>query len=392
MLSPAVRNALILATLLAGSSLTIMSGTTIAPALPALAAHFRAVPDSAFLTQLALTIPGLFIVIASPIAGYTIDKIGPKPVLLSAVVIYIIAGSSGLFLNDLHSILVGRAVLGLSVAGIMTSCVSLIGAIYLGPRRNAVLGYQTASMAFGGVVFVAAGGILAQMGWRLPFLIYAMPVILLPTMIGLLPHTKPRDAAARADGAGDGPIPWRLLGLVYAGALFSMITFYTIAVGLPFHLAGLGHPDPLDAGVALGVNNLAAATIAILYRRIRVFISQRMAAALTFLFLGAGLISCSFATSYTQILFAMILSGGGMAMLFPSMVGLVLRDTPERVRGRASGGLTMSIFLGQFTSPLVMAAAFPGGSTAEVFAGAGVAALIVGTGIVLVVLSRKVTA
>ena len=53
-------------TLLLLSTLTIMSGATIAPALPAMQAHFADAPNAAFLVKLSLTIVGLAIALTAP--------------------------------------------------------------------------------------------------------------------------------------------------------------------------------------------------------------------------------------------------------------------------------------------------------------------------------------
>ena len=65
-----------------------------------------------------LTIPALFIAIGGLFAGQLVDRIGRKPLLIVSTLLYGIAGVSGFVLNSLGTILVGRAVLGLSVAGI----------------------------------------------------------------------------------------------------------------------------------------------------------------------------------------------------------------------------------------------------------------------------------
>ena len=67
--------------------------------------------------------------------------------------------------------------------------------------------------------------------------------------------------------------------------------------------------------------------------------------------------------------------------MFPSLVGLILEDAAPHIRGRATSGLTMAVFLAQFLSPVVMAAA-AGGGTAEWFSVAGQGTLAVGAALV----------
>lgn len=378
--SSAFGQALLVATLLGASTLTVMSGATIAPALPAIAEHFKSLPDARFLTQLSLTMPGLFIVLASPLAGYLTDKSGAKPVLAVSAVIYILAGSSGLFLDGLIDILIGRALLGISVAGILTGAISLIGGCYEGRQRNRVLGWQSAAMSLGGMTYITAGGFLAEIGWRLPFAIYAVPVILLPTLFFLVPHIRERqDAAARKAAGG---IPWKLFAAAYTAAFAAILAFYVIPVQLPFLLRETGAPGPSTAALTIACANLTSAVIATLYGRIRQILSERTSITLTFLLLGAGLTIVGSAAGLPVIVGGMILSGAGVGLMFPALVGLILEDAAPHIRGRATSGLTMAVFLAQFLSPVVMSAVTSGG-TAEWFSRAGQGTLAVGAALVV---------
>jgi MFS family permease len=113
-----------------------------------------------------ITLPALFIVIGSPIAGIIVDRFGRKSLLLVSAILYGVAGSSGFYVEGLTPILVGRAVLGLAVAGVMVSATTLIADYYSGPARAAFMGLQAGFMGLGGVVFLTLGGALAQQNWR----------------------------------------------------------------------------------------------------------------------------------------------------------------------------------------------------------------------------------
>ncbi len=171
------------ATLLLASTLTVMSGATIAPSLPAMQIQFAELENVEFWVRLVLTMPALFIVIGSPVAGQLVDTIGRKPLLLGAAILYGLAGSSGFVLNSLFAILGGRALLGLAVAGVMVSATTLIADYYQGDDRANFMGLQAAFMGFGGVLFLSVGGFIAELSWRFPFLIYQLYWLNLPTLM-----------------------------------------------------------------------------------------------------------------------------------------------------------------------------------------------------------------
>src|SRR3954451_24136955 len=157
-------------TLLLVSSLTIMSVITISPALPQMTAAFSGVKNSALLVKLVLTIPALMIALFSPITGRLIDHYGRLKILWFALALYAVAGSAGFYLHNLYHILISRAVLGISVGMSMTIVITLIADYFEGIERQKFVGIQIAFMSMGGILFIGLGGILADQGWRYPFL------------------------------------------------------------------------------------------------------------------------------------------------------------------------------------------------------------------------------
>ena len=164
-------------TLLLISTMTVMAGATIAPALPVIAKSF---PNESQLTiQLILTMPALFAAIGSLFVGNIIDKIGRIKLLVVSISVYGLSGSSGLYLDNIGLLLVGRAILGLSVAGVMTTSTTLIGDYYEGEFRERMIGIQAAFMTFAGVIFISLGGVLADIHWQAPFGIYLLAFVFL---------------------------------------------------------------------------------------------------------------------------------------------------------------------------------------------------------------------
>jgi MFS family permease len=136
--------------------MTVMAGAAIAPALPQIQAFFAIPPGSPAELQvkLLLTLPALFTAIGGVFAGVIIDRWGRKWPLAAAVCLYGLAGSSGLWLDDLGAMLVARAGLGLAVAMIATASATLLGDYFQGPERTRIMGLQAAAMGFGGVLFL----------------------------------------------------------------------------------------------------------------------------------------------------------------------------------------------------------------------------------------------
>lgn len=343
------------ATLLVVSTLTVMAGATIAPSLPAMQEVFAQVPNADYLVRLVLTMPALLIALGAPFVGVLIDRVGRKPILLIALAIYGIAGSSGFWLSSLGLILVGRALLGISVAGIMTTAIALIADYYTGAVRGQFLGLQAAFMALGGVVFLTVGGFLADLNWRMPFLIYLVALLLIPCVAWLLPEptrSTPTDGNAPVV---DEPsqLPLGLVGLTYGIALLTQIVFYLIPVQLPFYLQSLVNASASQSGLAIALSTLFAALSSLLYQRVKSRLSFISVYGVAFLNMALGYGLIGLATGYGMVLVGLAIAGLGLGLLMPNMNFCLTSVTPMATRGRVLSGLTTSFFLGQFLSPLV---------------------------------------
>ncbi len=358
---------LVKAALLLTSTLTVMSGATIAPALPTMLTHFAEVPNGEFWVKLVLTMPALFIVIGAPITGLIVDRFGRKPLLIITAILYGLAGSSGFFLDSLTYILIGRAFLGLAVGGIMTSVTTLIADYYVGQARTAFMGWQSGFMSFGGVVFLSIGGRVADLSWRFPFLIYLSAWAFLPLIIFCLfeperstPATSPLPSNPEQNppqNLADQPLvpkpistkaPVRLLGIIYGIMVLTQIVFYFVPVQLPFYLKELLQAGGSQSGLAIALGSFASTIASIFYGKLKARLDFISIIPLGFGAMGIGYVLIGFASSYIQVLGGLAISGLGFGWLMPNLTVWLSVAAPEHLRGRLLGGLTTAMFLGQF--------------------------------------------
>jgi MFS family permease len=321
---------------------------------PALEAHFDGTPNVGLLARLVLTVPAAAIVISAPLAGLLADRIGRRPLLVLAIILFAVAGASGLVLDSLPALLVGRAALGIAVGAIMTVATALAGDYFAGPQRQAFMGRQGAFTGIGGLVFITGGGLLAGLHWRAPFAIYALALLLIPLVITQLrnPPAPPAQPIA-----GEAVAPARanrgLVLLLYVGALLNSIAFYLIPTQLPFLLADRGIDTPFLAGacdwvrhdrVGGGLSQLPANQPSRVARNV-------FAAGFALMGISYGLVA--FSPDFAVTLTAMAIAGGGLGLMMPAFSFTALELAPTASRGAIVGGLTSAIFLGQFISPFI---------------------------------------
>jgi MFS family permease len=366
-------------TILLGSSLTVMAGAAVAPALPTIAAAFSDVPNSEFLVKLILTLPALLIALCSPLMGLACDAWGRRPVLMLGIVGYALAGCSALFLSDLYAILAGRAALGVAVAAVLTSCSTLIGDYYVGHERDRFMGLQAAFMSFSGVLFPLASGALVTLGWREPFLVYLASLLVLPGVVLYLVEPK-RHAHHTSEPEDTAPFPWGLVLLVNGLAILQMSVFYLIPVQFSFYLQELVSATGLQVGMALSFASLCIGSASLLFHRVRGIWSPTPIIAGCMAFIGAGYLVLGHAQGWGVIVAGLLIAALGLGILGPNLTTWLLAHTPERLRGRLVGMLAASFFVGQFASPLLAQPIIEARNTATVYTVAGGLMLVLSLG------------
>ncbi|OGH01941.1 MAG: hypothetical protein A2600_09440 [Candidatus Lambdaproteobacteria bacterium RIFOXYD1_FULL_56_27] len=338
--------------------MTVMAGAIVTPSLPQMLTHFSEVPNSALLVRLVLTLPALFVGFGSPLAGWLLDRMGRRPILFFSLVLYGLGGTAGFWTTDLYHLLVTRALLGLGVAGIMTSSSTLVADYFKGPLYFRFMGFQVMAMALGGVVFLVGGGLLAGIGWQFPFLVYLFAFVVLPLAVYLV-QEPPKVGDHNAAGEVLASMPWSRTLPIYLLGFFSMVVFYLVPVQIPFLLTQTFQAPPAMIGFSVGSLTLTMGLLAPTFQRVKGRFASPAIFAYTFALLGLGLGLVSSTWSYPVVLAGLALAGMGLAYLFPNLNTVLVAVLPPTFRGRGMGLMSMAIFLGQFSSPILVSPLVP---------------------------------
>ncbi|MCB1169985.1 MAG: MFS transporter [Leptospiraceae bacterium] len=362
--------------LLATSSLTVMAGATLSPSLPAMKKHFVDVPEVDFWVRLLLTLPALFIALSAPPAGWVADRFGRKRLLLFSTILYGISGTAGFFLESITAILISRAVLGISVGGVITSATALISDYFHGPERARFMGFQAAFMGFGGVLFLLAGGGLSEWSWRGPFLVYSAALILAPIVASAIFEPRRKQAYESALPGDPESLHLPVIAFILFFAFAGMVVFYLIPVQLPFFLKRRFQAGGFISGGSIALATLVSSICSLNFGRIRVYFSHLMICVLIAFFMGTGYLIFGSAGSLIQAWCGLAVCGLGFGMLMPNLNLWVAAVTPEAFRGRVLGALGAAIFLGQFFSPVITEPLRNGAGLDQLYKGAGLALLL----------------
>jgi len=361
-----------------GSMLFVLTGVGISPSLPGMSDYFNHLPDSEFFVKLTLTIPALIIALTAPFAGILLDRWGRRPVILLSLILYGVAGSSGFWMDSLSGILIGRAFLGLATAGLMSGIITLIGDLYSGEKLHRFMGYQSAALGIGGLIFLVLSGILADIGWRYPFLIHLHAFVVIP---GVIFAVKEPNIDVEKFEANPPKVkvlfPWKLTLIINSISFSAMLLIFLFPVHLPFFLTSELGATNSYVGVALALQSTAAIFLGLLYWRIKARLPFQGIMAIIFLCIGINHLIIALFADLTFLAGGMLIGGISLGLLAPNTNVWVSTTTQGSNRGRAVSIMVSVVFLAQFLAPIVSQPILRSVSFTGVFGyGAGISFLL----------------
>lgn len=342
-------------TLYCCGGISAMSIAAVAPSLPELSAHFSGAPDIDLLARLVVSIPTLLLALAGPVVGLVADRLGRKRLLVFALLLYAVAGTAPVVLNDLHAILATRIALGLAMGILFTLSPALLADYHhdIPSRRKAIATYAAAT-ATGGVLFVLLGGVMSDIHWRGPFLLYLVGLALLPTLLATITEPRPQLPATETP-ATDGPTrtPWIALFAIYLMVAATGGVFLQMPLNLPFLMVEIGVTQASIAGYAIAWPLALMAVCGPLFPKFRARLSNAWIYSFIAAGLGIGYALLALADSLLMVLVALFAFGVGMSQMYANSNTWLMGLTDPRYRTRVIGGLTTAIYLGQFVLPFI---------------------------------------
>lgn len=332
------------------SSLTVMVGNAITPALPEIGQVYGLGNFASWL----VTAPALGVVVTAIFFGKLIDKTGPYKIALGGLLFYGAFGVAGAFMPSTILLFIDRFLLGAATAAIMSASVTLIASFFEGEKQLKIIAMQGMSMEFGGVIFLGVSGFLANISWKSPFFIYGMGFLALIMMIAFIPKVGPVEQSNEKDLEASEVKKGVPLPLVLLTAFLGMLMFFTAMVSLPLYLQNdLGY-TPAFTGYYLAALDLIAVLAAGFMPKIVAKIEAK--GCLTIAFSCYAVAYLLYFSSSTPVVLgiAIVFMGLGFGLSTPLFNSLVVnKSTPER-KGLNVSFCTMAMFGGQFLSAMLV--------------------------------------
>lgn len=370
---------IIMSAILSVSLLTIMAPTALAPALAAIKDAFPGVTETE--AKLVLTLPTLMMPLGL-IAAKLTERFDKKKILLVGMVMFLIFGVGGGFVNDFNVLLAVRVLFGISI-GIMTPLSTSLIFDFVSDthQRNKMMGIQGAVNQFGGLVFMGLSGILANISWRASFMCYAFVLVSILLTLMFMPSIPP--FKKQAAGAGKKSMHWKVYVLSFF-AIMIFANFFVVNTDLALFMQHEQLGDAKDCGFALSVMRVPAIFAGIVLGWLMMRLKDWTVTFAT-LCMAAGYFMIAYSYSYGMLMAGCVVIGVGGGISIPPLFTFVPRIVPPRQRTLGIAIVTLVAQLGQFVSPLYINLFVTGTESSELrmrFIVAAITTIIIGFAVV----------
>ncbi|MFP5372927.1 MAG: MFS transporter [Actinomycetes bacterium] len=332
----------------------------VAPAIPLFARSFGVGTTA---VGLAVSAFAFFRFVSAFSGGSLVERFGERTVLSAGlVVVAVTTGLAGLA-SSFPVFLALRAAGGVGSAMFTVSALSLLLRVAPPTHRGRAAATWQGGFILGGIAGPAAGGLLAELSPRLPFLLYAGFLLVAGTvaMVQLRPHGTPEDGAAAATGPDPQPEAVSLRAALrtraYVAALVANLGVGWVLFGVRNSLVPLYVTEELGRTVAWAGAGLLAGSAAQALGLLRSGKLTDTWGRRPALLLGASLATASTAALVLPPalwIFLLSMAAFGLAASFLASVpaALVADVSPAR-SGRVVAVFQMSADLGAIAGPLV---------------------------------------
>lgn len=335
-------------TILAISMATVMAGAAISPALGLIEDAF---PEASTTTiKLILTIPSIMIVPFSFLSSYLTKKIQKRTIIMIGLVIYLIGGIGPQFVSSIEMIMVLRLILGVGVGLVMPMSTTLINDYYTGKERTKMMGFQSAFNNLGGILTMTVAGWLAAFGWRVPFNVYFLGLIIFLFTFLFVPENKVENHDEKEKKKRKLPLKVYGYALAMGGV---MLIYYTIATNIALYLKESHIGGAELAGIVGACTTVGGMFTSFLLIHVESLFKRYILPAMLISMAIAFLI-LSLTFSIPLIMISVVMIGLGQGALFPTLILRALESVPPHLASQTIAWTSSFTFIGQFLSPVIM--------------------------------------
>lgn len=356
--------------------IAVMGISSITPAFPGIIKYFGISTQQVGWLIAAFTLPGIF---STPVSGILADRFGRKLVLVPSLFIFGIAGFMCSFIRDFHLLLVFLFIEGIGAAGLSSINITLIGDLYSGDKRTALMGYNASILSIGTAAYPALGGFIAVFGWQY---IFYLPLLAIPLAIFVifgLNNPEPKDQQAIGEYFRR---IWKSInkssvwGLFLVNMLVFVLLYGAYLTYFPILLSERLQASSIQIGMMMSIMSLVTAATSSQLGRINKRFRSKTILLLGTTFYFLAMLSLLFSQSWTQVVVSVIIFGLGHGFLLPSIQNLLVGFASIKERAAFMSVNSMVLRIGQTIGPLLIGVFYAIGSLQGSFIAGAVVAIM----------------
>jgi MFS family permease len=193
--------------------------------------------------------------LVAPLTGWLGDRVSRKPLIVGGAVLWSLLTLSTAWVNDYWSMYIRHALVGVGEASFGIFAPAVLADFYDERARNRILSIFYVAIPVGAAIGYTVGGQLGSMfSWRTPFLVCAIPGLIIAALYGVFGREPQRGASDRIKATAD--------RATFKG-LFKNPAFLTATFGLAmltFAMGGISVWIPVFLQRSAGLSVAASAT------------------------------------------------------------------------------------------------------------------------------------
>ena len=346
-------------------SLLQMSGMNISPALQTLS---RVYPnESAESIQTLVTLPSLFMVLASFLASPCSRLFSKKRTILFGCAFFSVAGLIPMVFTSFSALRFSRMLIGAAIGLFLPINSTLLFSFFTDPNeRNTVIGWQSCASASGNIIATTVAGMLVQINYKLTFLVHLIGVFTFIVNLVFLPQDYPEKGnpeekkgssffSRLSSALNRRAVSWLLVSFMY----MTYLNCFSTKISLLVESQGIGTSTVSALGIT--IFTVGSFSGGLFYGKTsRLF--REFTLPLGFLLSASGILLLGTAHDTLVVYISSYLVGLGMSMVTPGVVvGLLGNARPDdRIMLSATSsavsnlGLSLSPYITSFTAFLFL--------------------------------------
>lgn len=334
------------------AALTSLPGLAVSPISEKLLTVFPTATDLEI--QMLTTLPSLLIIPFILFAGFISEKVGYIKLLNIGLWLYLISGALYFFCTSMTQLIIVSALLGVGAGIIIPFSTSLVSRFFSGEQRTRQYGYVSALTNITLVVATAVTGYLADIKWRLPFVVYLLPIV----SILLVPAIKncEKNVAAKSEDKPDdvttGKVDYHTLVKYMLYYLLITYLVMVVSINLPFLLGKYGY-DSGVSGVVTSIFFIAMMLPGLFINRI-IAVLRGTILVVSLLLIALGLLDVFFNSSLAFIILGCVATGVGYGIAQPYIYDVTASLAPPQKATYALALLMTMNYVAILISPFLV--------------------------------------